>query len=154
MLAQGLGRRYDAMVPRVTSETRPREAAVQSVDRAVSILELLADVGTAGVTEIAEELALHKSTAFRLLMTLEARGLVEQAVERGKYRVGYTAVQLAAGAAKVRDIAVVGRPVCTELASSVGETVNIAVHDGLEVLTVDQAIGHATVTAVDAVGKR
>jgi DNA-binding IclR family transcriptional regulator len=124
------------------------------VDRAVSILELLADVGAAGVTEIATELKIHKSTAFRLLMTLEARGLVEQDVERGKYRVGYTAVQLTVSAAKVRDIAVVGRPVCTELAATVGETVSIAVKDGLQVLTVDQTLGYAAVTAVDSVGKR
>ena len=127
---------------------------MQSVDRAVSILELLADVGAAGVTEIASELKIHKSTAFRLLMTLEARGLVEQDVERGKYRVGYTAVQLTTRTAKVRDIAVVGRPMCTELASAVGETVSIAVEDGRQVLTVDQALGNAAVTAVDSVGQR
>lgn len=120
----------------------------------MSILELLADLGAAGVTEIAAELEIHKSTAFRLLMTLEARGLVEQDVERGKYRVGYTAVQLTAGASRVRDIALVGRPVCTELASAVGETVSIAVEDGTQVLTVDQTLGHSAVTAIDAVGTR
>lgn len=120
----------------------------------MSILELLADVGVAGVTEIAAALKIHKSTAFRLLMTLEARGLVEQDVDRGKYRVGYTAVQMAAGAAKVRDIALVGRPVCTELAAAVGETVTVSVQDGPQVLTVDQSLGHGAVTAVDSVGKR
>ena len=127
---------------------------MQSVDRAVSILELLADVGAAGVTEIAGELKIHKSTAFRLLMTLEARGLVEQDVERGKYRVGYTAVQLTAGAAKVRDIALIGRPVCTELAAAVGETVSVSVEDGGQVLTVDLTLGHGAVTAIDSVGRR
>lgn len=120
----------------------------------MSILELLADLGAAGVTEIADELEIHKSTAFRLLMTLEARGLVEQDVERGKYRVGYTAVQLTARASKIRDIALVGRTVCAELASAVGETVSIAVEDGGQVLTVDQTVGHSAVTAIDAVGTR
>ena len=42
-------------------------AAVQSVDRALTILELLARDGEAGVTDIAAELGVHKSTAFRLL---------------------------------------------------------------------------------------
>ena len=133
---------------------RPRLSAVQSVDRAVSILEMLAEFGAAGVTEIASELAVNKSTVFRLLMTLEARGLVVQDSERGKYRVGRTAVLLAAGASKVRDIVAVSRPVSHELAASVGETVSVAVPDGTEVLTVDEALGSAAVTTVDHVGTR
>lgn len=60
-------------------------SAVQSVDRAVSVLEILARHGEAGVTEIADELDVHKSTAFRLLGVLENRGLVAQAKDRGKY---------------------------------------------------------------------
>jgi DNA-binding IclR family transcriptional regulator len=120
----------------------------------VSILEFLAAEGSAGVTEIATELAIHKSTAFRLLMTLEARGLVEQDTERGKYRIGHTAAQLAVGAAKVRDVAEIGRPVCKELAAATGETVNIAIADAGEIVTVDQTPGRAAVTAQDWVGKR
>ncbi|MDX6231777.1 MAG: IclR family transcriptional regulator, acetate operon repressor [Nocardioidaceae bacterium] len=136
------------------TSARPRDSAVQSVDRAVSILELLADVGSVGVTEVATELAIHKSTAFRLLMTLEARGLVEQDIERGKYRIGYTASLLAVGAAKVPDLADIGRPVCKALAAATGETVNVAIEDGGEVVTVDQTPGRAAVTAQDWVGKR
>jgi DNA-binding IclR family transcriptional regulator len=87
-------------------------------------------------------------------MTLEGRGLVEQSSERGKYRVGYTAVQLAARGAKVSDIADIGRPVCQALAEVVGETVNLAIHDGVDVITVDQALGRSSLTTVDWVGKR
>ena len=43
---------------------------VQSVDRAVAILEILARDGEAGVTEVARELDVHKSTASRLLAAL------------------------------------------------------------------------------------
>ncbi len=67
---------------------RGAASAVQSVDRAVSVLEILARHGEAGVTEIAEELDVHKSTAFRLLGVLENRGLVAQAKDRGKYYLG------------------------------------------------------------------
>src|SRR5690349_24721526 len=69
--------------------------AVQSVDRAVSILELLARHGEQGVTEVAGELGVHKSTAFRLVATLEQRGLVEQTEDRGKYRLGVGLPRLA-----------------------------------------------------------
>ena len=64
-----------------------RDTSVQLVHRAISILQVLA-LGPAGVTEIATELGVHKSTVFRLLATLEARGLVEQHTERGRYRLG------------------------------------------------------------------
>ena len=60
-------------------------AAVQSVDRALTILELLAADGRLGVGEIAGLLDVHKSTASRLLATLEAHGLAEQLPDRGRY---------------------------------------------------------------------
>ena len=46
---------------------------VQSVDRAVHILELLAGRGELGITELAARLGVHKSTAFRLASALERR---------------------------------------------------------------------------------
>jgi DNA-binding IclR family transcriptional regulator len=52
-----------------------RTAGVQSVDRALEILEVLARVGEAGITEVAAELGVHKSTAFRLVATLEQHRL-------------------------------------------------------------------------------
>jgi DNA-binding IclR family transcriptional regulator len=51
---------------------------LQSVDRAVTVLEVLATRGEAGVSEVGAALGVHKSTAFRLLGALEDRGLVEQ----------------------------------------------------------------------------
>jgi len=71
-------------------DPEPKPAAlIQSVDRAISVLELLAKQGRAGITEIAEELGVHKSTASRLVSVLENRGLVEQLGERGKYALGF-----------------------------------------------------------------
>ena len=55
-----------------------RSSSVQSVDRAISVLNLLSRRGRSGVTEVANELDIHKSTAYRLLTTLRDRGLVEQ----------------------------------------------------------------------------
>lgn len=127
---------------------------MQSVDRAVSILEMLALVGSAGPTELSIGLDLHKSTIFRLLTTLEARGLVEQDDERGRYRLGNTVVQLAAGAAKTRDLAEIGRPICRELAEAVRETVNLSVRRNDEVVTVEHVVGSGTVTAMDWAGNR
>ncbi|MEK8174612.1 IclR family transcriptional regulator [Streptomyces sp. M19] len=125
---------------------------MQSVDRAVSILQVLARQGPSGVTEVAEALGIHKSTAFRLLATLESRGLVEQDTERGRYCIGYAMVELAAGASKASDLAVLSHPVCQELAAAVGDTVNVAIRDGDDVISVDQAMGRS-IMSMDWVGK-
>ncbi|RZD76787.1 IclR family transcriptional regulator [Streptomyces albidoflavus] len=127
---------------------------MQSVDRAISILQTLAGQGTASVTEISEELGLHKATVFRLLATMEARGMVEQNGERGKYQIGYGVTRLAAGPTKKDDLALLRRHTCYELAEAVGETVNVAIHDGCKVIIVDQVIGSASVTTVNWVGQR
>lgn len=134
--------------------TGPRDGTVQSVDRAVSVLQALARRGAAGVTELAGDVGVHKSTAFRLLATLEARGLVEQDADRGRYRLGQTVRWLAAGAVGGHDLAASARPVAQELAAELGETVNLVVSDGDEVTTVDQAAGSAIVSSSDWVGKR
>ena len=131
-----------------------RDNAVQSVDRAISILQVIAQTGAAGVTEISNALGVHKSTVGRLLSTLESRGLVEQSANRGRYRLGFGVVQLAAGVTKKYDLSVVSRPICQHLAETVGETVNVAVNEGHSVVSVEQVIGAATVTTVNWVGQR
>jgi len=130
------------------------EAPVQSVDRAVAILELLAANGEMGVTEIAAALGVHKSTAFRLLSVLERRGLSEQVSERGKYRLGFRMVVLAHAAARQLDITQLARPVCEWLAEQVGETVNLAVLDGDAAVNVVQVRGTKAVSSHNWIGQR
>lgn len=133
---------------------RSRTDSVRSVDRALSILQVIARHGEITMAEIAVEIGVHKSTAFRLLATLEARGMVERGPNRGCYRVGYGVVQLAAGATRGHDLSVLSRPICQRLADELGETVNIAIHDGTAVISIDQIIGTSAVTTVNWVGQR
>ncbi|KOV83428.1 IclR family transcriptional regulator [Nocardia sp. NRRL S-836] len=128
-------------------------AQVQSVDRAISVLELLAH-GEAGITEIAGELGVHKSTVSRLVSVLEARGLVEQLGERGKYAIGFGVVRLAGAATGRMDLTKLGQPVCQSLADEFGETVNIAVHDAGVAINITQARGSAAISAVNWIGQR
>jgi IclR family acetate operon transcriptional repressor len=128
-------------------------AQVQSVDRAISVLELLAQ-GEAGITEIAGELGVHKSTVSRLVSVLESRGLVEQLGERGKYAIGFGVVRLAGAATGRMDLTKLGQPVCQALADAFGETVNIAVHDAGVAINITQARGSAAVSAVNWIGQR
>ncbi|WP_030624228.1 IclR family transcriptional regulator [Streptomyces sclerotialus] len=134
--------------------TRGGTGSVQSVDRAVSVLEILARLGEAKVTELAEELGVHKSTAFRILGVLENRGLVEQEGERGKYYLGAGVLRLAGAAAIRLDISQEGGPVCRALAEDTGETANVAVLDGDAAVNIMQARGGAAVTAYNWLGRR
>ena len=131
-----------------------RDSSVQSVHRAISILQVLALRGAAGVTEIATELGVHKSTVFRLLSTLESRGLVDQHGDRGRYQLGHGVVQLAEGATRMDDLALLSRPVCKQLADVVRETVNLVVRDGAAVISIAQVIGAPTIRSVNWVGRR
>src|SRR5919206_2714259 len=101
-------------------EVRP--GGVQAVDRAVAILDLLSDRPAAGVTEIARAIGVHKSTAFRLLASLEAGDLVEQAAHRGSYRLGFGLVRLATAVSDRLELTRPARPGCEGLAPPGGGT--------------------------------
>jgi IclR family transcriptional regulator, acetate operon repressor len=135
--------------------TEPRSGTVvQSVDRALSIMEILARDDWSGVTEIAKELGIHKSTVFRLVSTLERRGFVVQHADTQKYRLGFAVVRLASGVRYELDLTQVARPVCERLSEWSGETVNLAVLEGGEVVNVDQVNLSTATVSVNWIGRR
>lgn len=128
---------------------------VRAVDRAVTILQLIAREGEARVSDLARALGVNRSTAFRILSTLEQRGMVVQDGERGAYRLGSGVVELAAAATREGlPLTVLARPLCEALAAEIGETVNLAIFDGEAVISVDQVLGSATLTTVNWIGQR
>ncbi len=127
--------------------------SVQSVDRAVTILEILARTGESGVTEIATELGVHKSTAFRLVATLESHGVVEQNEDRGRYRLGVGLLRLAGATTARLDVVQEARPICKALAAATGETVNIAVLSDRSAFYLDQVAGSSALQSHNWVGQ-
>lgn len=131
---------------------RERTNGIQSVDRALQILDLLAVRGRAGVSEVAEELGIHKSTAFRLLSALETRGMVQQSVARGKYQVGVGVLRLASAVSRRLSITQVARPTLERLADELAETVNLAVRRSRYAVNLDQAMGPSALASHDWIG--
>lgn len=128
--------------------------AVRSVDRAAALLLALGDcAGEAGVTELARKLGLHKSTASRLLATLEKRGLVEQDDETGKYRLGLVVIRLAERAERTLDLRSIAMPELERLARLTHETTGLGVLDGDQLLTVAQADGPNLIAMGDWTGR-
>jgi DNA-binding IclR family transcriptional regulator len=110
---------------------------VQSVDRAMALLQALADAsnnpdgdGASTVAELAQVCDLNRSTAWRLLATLEQRGMVERDPRTSRYSVGYGAVRVGA-AASAHSLVRRAAPELDALALQVGETVSLAVARGV-----------------------
>ncbi|MEJ7748172.1 MAG: IclR family transcriptional regulator [Candidatus Limnocylindrales bacterium] len=128
--------------------------AVRSVDRAAALLLALGEsAGEAGVTELARRLGLHKSTASRLLATLQKRGLVEQDDETGKYRLGLAVIRLAERAERTLDLGGIATPELERLARLTHETTGIGVIDGDSVRTVAQVDGPNLIAVGDWTGR-
>ncbi|MFC9834094.1 IclR family transcriptional regulator [Rhodococcus sp. NPDC127530] len=132
--------------------SRP-SGAVQSVDRALAVLEILARLGTAGVTEIADELGVHKSTASRLVAVLDSRGYVAQLKSRGKFQLGNSIVRLARTASPDGDLVRQSQELCAELAETVGESVNVSILDGNRSVSIVKADGPSGVGTNTWVGQ-
>jgi DNA-binding IclR family transcriptional regulator len=126
---------------------------LQSVDRALQVLELLASWGSGGVSELATEIGVHKSTAFRLLGALEARDLVEQTAERGKYRLGFGLVRLARRVNIHLEITEQARTITENLAQKVGESINVAVLRENFAVNVVQSRGQASIASQNWIGQ-
>ncbi|HEY7145186.1 MAG TPA: IclR family transcriptional regulator, partial [Streptosporangiaceae bacterium] len=100
------------------------------------------------------ELAVHKSTASRLLAVLDRRELVTQDTARGRFRLGVGIVRLAGAASARLDVVQESRPVCRALAQQLGETVNLAILSGRDALYLDQAAGPAALSPHNWAGRR
>lgn len=129
----------------------PRVGGVQAVDRALDVLEVLADSGRAmGVSEVAERAGLPQGTAHRLLRTLAMRGYVRHDASR-RYALGGAASRL--GEAAVRALATAARPHLARLVQLTGETANLAVLEGDDVVYVAQVPSPHTLRMFAEVGR-
>ena len=127
-------------------------ATMQSADRALAILTAF-DEGRpdVGVSELAAELGMHKSTVSRQLAALERRGLVRRYGER--FAPGPELARLGTLAIRGFTLAGAARQPLESLAEQTGETVNLAVRDGDRALNVLQVDASHFVGVTDWTGR-
>ncbi|MFD8893171.1 IclR family transcriptional regulator [Streptomyces sp. NPDC059566] len=123
----------------------------QSVERALRILPVLAG-GPAGLGAVAEALGVHKSTALRLLRTLNEHGLVYRQTD-GRYRLGAQLFALAAEAIENLDVRDIAHPHLMELNRATGHTVHLALHQDDEVVYVDKVDSRYPVRMYSRIGR-
>jgi IclR family transcriptional regulator, acetate operon repressor len=110
-------------------------ATFQSAERVLALLTSFDDSRTEqGVTELAQTIGVHKSTASRLAAVLERAGLLARHGRR--YRLGLETIRLGTLALRSFDIVEVMRPAMDKLSQQTGETINLAVPDGSGILNV------------------
>ncbi len=128
---------------------------VKSVARAARLLIALADAGReVCLTDLSEALDLPPSTVHRLASTLAVYHLVEQNAVTGRYKLGLTALHLANAVLKQLDFRQEAKPLMERLADLTGETVNLSVLDGDEVVYIEKAEGSASLRMLSRIGHR
>jgi DNA-binding IclR family transcriptional regulator len=126
---------------------------VQSVDRAVAILNALcAKQDYLGVTELSNELGLHKSTVHRLLVSLQRGGLTERDPRTRKYRLGLRLVELGNAVLNSRGLPQIALPYLHYLADTLEEITYLAVRDDDRILNVLQVPGPQLVQSIGWIG--
>ncbi len=120
---------------------------IQSLDRALVVLETLADNSGLTLSELADDLDQSAATMYRVLTTLAARGFVETDPQTQEWHVGPAAFRL--GSAFLRRSSVVdrARPVMRALMEATGETANLGIEKDDKVMFISQVETHESIRA-------
>jgi len=116
--------------PRGTPAAPPASGQVQSLQRGLHLLELIADShGSVALTELAQQAGLPNSTTHRLLTTMQQQGFVHQTGDLGLWTIGAHAFVVGSSFLQSRNLLALVHPVLRTLMETSGETVNLAVLD-------------------------
>lgn len=132
----------------------PRLDYVQSLSRGLEILEVINRNGEMGISEVSEALKMDRSTVYRLISTLKAREYLKQNNANSRY---YCSLKMFEMGCRVVTKLGMGRQVryiMEELAVSVGESVNLGVLDGSDIVHIEKIESHETIKVDVGVGER
>ena len=135
------------------TQTKPYPGT-QAVLRAFTVLKVFTDERPFwGLTELAKEVDLNKTTTYRLLTALESEGMVVRNRDE-TYRLGPEAVVLGGRAIRQNDVRRVTRPYLEQLAEETGETTSLDVLVDEDVLLIDEVIGPRLTGSISSLGTR
>lgn len=128
-------------------------AEIQSLARGLKIMELLAaSDDSAGVTELADELGIDKSSASRLVQTLVNYGYAEQDTQTRRYRLGPQVVRLSRSLLTRMPLRDEAKPFLRELVDRTGECAHLAILAQDQALYIDQVESRASLRVTTGVG--
>jgi DNA-binding IclR family transcriptional regulator len=128
---------------------------INSILRASNILKCFTKgKGHFKISELARELRLDRSTTYRVLLSLEKCGFVEKDKETGGYTLGLLTFEIGNAYLNRIDLPKISRPVMTELALKVQETVHLAFLSGTEIVYVDKVDSPRPLGIMSKIGQR
>ncbi|AGK99553.1 transcriptional regulator [Clostridium pasteurianum BC1] len=131
------------------------QEVVQSVERTLSILEVLSDYENGlGITEISEKVNLHKSTVHRLLNTLMIKDYVEQDEDTNRYKLTLKLFELGSKKVEKMNIVTVARPLLQELMEKTNEVIHLVVREGTEIVYIAKVESQNPIRMYSRIGKR
>jgi IclR family acetate operon transcriptional repressor len=134
------------------AEPATRSSTVQSVERAIDVLEMLADAGgPVGLSTLSARTGLPLPTIHRLVRTLAGRGYVRQERSR-EYALGPRLVRLGDTAGRL--VGTWARPLLAGLVDDLGESANLALLEGYQIVYLAQAPGRHGMRMFTEVGRR
>lgn len=134
--------------------TMPTNTSIQVIDRLAGLLEAITRTDRpASLKVLSAETGLHPSTAHRILVCAIEHGWVERSAE-GHYRLGAGLLRLAGRAGAHKDIRREALPIMEWLRSEVGETVNLTLREGDELVYVERVSSHKTIRVEQVIGGR
>lgn len=110
---------------------------IEALGRGLQILEVFSgELPSLTLTDITSAVGLDKSTAFRSIYTLEKLGYLERDPETKRYRPGLKVLRLGFTVLNSLEIAQIARPYLKALSAECGETTNMTIRDGAEIVYV------------------
>jgi IclR family pca regulon transcriptional regulator len=114
-------------------------APSQSLERGLAILSAFrSGRPLLGVSELAREIALTRSTAHRYIATLASLGYLEQDAATRKYRLGPRVLDLGFSAIHSMELREISAPHLQRLSDETGRTVNMAILDGVDIVYIER----------------
>lgn len=130
------------------------KSSIQVIDRMSQLLDAIARYPrSVSLKVLAAETGLHSSTAFRILHALVMNGFVMRD-DTGKYQLGNKLLRLGSRVHAKTDLREVARPIMERLRDEIGESVNLTVREGDEVVYIDKATPNRMMHVQQLVGSR
>ncbi|MCA8867214.1 MAG: IclR family transcriptional regulator [Rhodobacteraceae bacterium] len=127
--------------------SEPSKNLVQSLDRAIDVLDLLAANAGMTLTEIASTLGQSPATIYRVLATFQHRAMVDNDSASQEWAIGPEAFRLGAAFLRRSNVTERARPLMRQLMEQTGETSNLGIAKGNKVIFISQVETHESIRA-------
>ncbi|MGB7243432.1 MAG: HTH-type transcriptional regulator BhcR [Sulfitobacter sp.] len=128
-------------------DDKTSQNTIKSLDRAMAVFEYLSETQGKALTALASEMRQSPATVYRILVTLEGRGLVEFDPVEQFWHIGPKAYVIGARFLRRTSLVDRARPVLRKLMEETGETANLGVEKEGSVLFLSQVETHSTIRA-------